>query len=93
MCTARAYLVSFCIWAPPGTVGDIEPLNPHDYDFENRGRLVCAELGDIRLHLLSAFSPPKASLVQAHLGSVRVPARTSIGSRANRVRTSPPLIS
>ena len=40
MCTARAYLVSFCIWAPPGTVGDIEPLKPHDYDFENRGRLV-----------------------------------------------------
>jgi hypothetical protein len=49
--------------APHGTVGDIEPLNGHDVDFENRGRLVRAELGDTRLHLLPAFSPPKASLV------------------------------
>ena len=54
--------------------GDIEPLNSHDDDFENRERLVRAELGDTRLHLLPAFSPPEASLVQAHLGSVRVPA-------------------
>jgi hypothetical protein len=57
------------------TAKDIQPLlTAKSMILKIVGVWLALNLGDTRLHLPQAFPSPEAPLVQAHLGSVRIPA-------------------